>query len=181
MDKTKGESIMQTRRTLATLLALLPCRWAWSSDRQKTLTPPFSVPFAMDKAGNELSFELKVDVSRSYRFQLKFYFEDHSAKDRLLKVVGGPIREPSGNIVRYPYLFIPLKFRIDSLSSENDVHAEADHVTNDMSVTSTYIFRVILYVILKPGRYRVSVQSSQDISGLAGADTRLAITYNPKA
>jgi hypothetical protein len=74
-----------------------------------------------------------------------------------------------------------LKFRIDSLSSENDVHAEADHVTDSMSVTSTYIFRDILFVGLKPGRYRVLVQSSQDIPVLAGANTRLAITYNPKA
>lgn len=181
MDKTKGESIMQTRRTLAALLALLPWRRVWSSDRQRVLTPPFSVPFAMDKAGNELSFELKIEVSRGYSFELNFYFKNESECDRLIKFIGSPVREPSGNIVRYPYLFIPLKFRIDALSSNNDVHAEADHVTGRMSVTSTFIFRGILFVNLKPERYRVSVQSLQDIPGLAGADTRLAITYNPKA
>ncbi|MBU0484385.1 MAG: hypothetical protein KKB30_07725 [Proteobacteria bacterium] len=158
-------------------LSILGC----AKDTVLSLTPPVVLPFAVQKAGNKVETELRIVDHREYIFSLCFNYKegDQLDRERVKKLVGDNYADKNGD----PGIQTPLKLKITALQSTGEnVIIEKD--ISDIRLRSwggDSFSKHIDYIIMKPGHYRVSVESLKDSPELIGTEIFLTIGIYPKS
>lgn len=149
---------------------------------------PFELPFAVHKAGETISTEMEIAQDRFYEFSLELYCKKEFKEDmrdcgRVKKLAGsGRCRKDEDG--KYSLIHdgtcTPVKLRVIGLDDEvksfyfdQEITSCAKHGTggtdDDPTGASGLSFtRIIKDIRLKPGRYRLSVTSLEDIPELEG-------------
>lgn len=132
---------------------------------------PLLVPFEAQKAGSIFTAELRVMEHRSYEFALllkaKKGISIEEAK-RLIKLAGDFGRDKNGKLIR-PGISLPLKLRVSAIESSGErvVYDKEIHEEEALGAGGMGIEKLIDVIDLRPGRYKVSIQSLKDIPELA--------------
>ena len=144
--------------------------------------PPLSVPFSVQKMGSKVETELQIVEHRSYFFDLQLMFkETEEDRKRVRKLAGDVMIDKNGKAIE-PGVPIVLKFKV----SEIDTSGEAlilEQKFADLKLVSSSansFNKRIATVILKPGKYRVSVESLKSIPDLVGTPVVFRIGRNAK-
>ena len=171
---------LTTKLLLLAVLILLPC---FSACAQNTLPPkpPLTLPFAVQKAGNKVETDLRIVEHRPYYFRLRFSFKEHDQDDRarVKKLVGDDYQDKYGA----PGIPTPLRLKVSVIDPAGE-RLLVDKDIQDLRLRSwggDSFSKHIDIIKLKPGIYRVSVESLQDAPELVGTPTALVIYYDPNS
>ena len=131
----------------------------------------------MQKAGSKVETDLRIVEYRAYYFSLRFNFkgDDETEYARVKELVGD--NKEYGGDHGVP---TPLKLKISVIEPAGE-RVIVDKVVSDLRLWSwgaDHFFKHIDYIKLKPGIYRVSVESLQDAPELIGTPTALRIYYD---
>lgn len=152
------------------MLAFFPWVFAYASD-MRIPKPPFFVPFEAQKAGSVFTTELRVVEHRHYEFALLWKAKKGTSIEdakRLIELAGGNSRDKNGKPLSYG-ISIPLKLKVSviELSGDRIIYDKEIHDEEMLSAGGMGIEKLIDTIELRPGRYRVSIQSLKDIPELA--------------
>lgn len=185
MNNGEREPIMKTRRIFCAIAALLP----WSSASPASWfgsgppKPPLIVPFAVHKAGTIFTTELEIVDHRSYRFSLRLGFKEHDKadRDRVEKLAGKYGRDKNGNLL-HPGIAIPLKVNISVIDSSGERTIYDQKIVEEemYGYGADHYSKTIGAVALRPGHYRFTIESMQDIPELTETPVSLGIGWAPK-
>lgn len=181
MTRSGNEPIVKTRRMISVLLALFPWTSVWAGS--KPPKPPLIVLFAIHKAGTVATTELRIVEHRIYYFDLRLGFKENDPEDkrRVRKLAGGFGRDKNGKLLD-PGISIPLKLTINIVDSSGErLLLEKEIREEEMYAYGTDAYlKKISRIALKPGYYRISVESLEDIPELSKTSVSLGIGFNPK-
>lgn len=128
-------------------------------------------PFEAQKAGAKIEVEFRASEHRGYFFILSFMHKkyDREESDRISKLLGDGAINKNGEFVN-PGIPILLHLRIRKIDSaeEPPVFDQAIPALGISAWGSEAVRRHIAIIPLKPGRYRISVESLQDVPELVG-------------
>lgn len=162
------------------LLAFISCLTACANSA-KQARPPISLPFQVGKAGSLVEAKVGIVEHREYIFSLRFGYKknDPSDRARVKKLVGDDGQVKGGD----PGIPTPLRLKISVIDSrgERSITEQDIPELRLRSWGSDHFNKHIAYVILKPGHYRVSVESLKDAPELLGTPTAFAIGFYAKA
>lgn len=143
--------------------------------------PPLTLPFEVQKAGNKVVTKLHVIEHREYIFSLRFGFKknDQGDRARVKKLVGDDGQIHDGD----PGIPTPLRFKIDEIhaAGERSLLAQEVQVPRLRSWGGDNFEKHVAYVVLRPGHYRVSVESLKDAPEHIGTPIALRIGFYAKA
>jgi hypothetical protein len=145
--------------------------------------PPLRLPFAVQKVGTKIETEIDVVDYRNYIFSLRFMFNEHDQSDRarIYKLVGDRphVNTNDGD----PGVPTPLDFGISQIdaSGEKPISDQELKELRLMSWGGDTFDKHIAFVNLKPGHYRVSVESLRDAPELIGIPIIFIMGSDPKA
>jgi hypothetical protein len=167
---------------LVLLLFALSALVACNSEKQIP-APPLILPFFVQQAGNKVEAELQVQEHRPYIIYLRLGFNKKDPKDRerVRKVAGDYGRDADGKLLK-PGVSIPLRLKIGIIdASGNKTLLERDILEEEMWAYGADNFKKkIVTVSLKPGHYRISVETLEDTPELIGTAVELGIGYDHK-
>lgn len=176
---------MKYRRRFLMLLAVIPflsaCRA--SDDLPK---PPLSLPFEIQKAGNKVEIKLRVVEDRHYLFRILLMYKegDQMDRSRVRQLAGAYDMDKTGKLIE-PGVLIKLRFKIYSIEAEKEralfertIMQPEDIRTISHGATS--FNKQFAVVDLKPGHYKVSVESLRDVPELIGTPVVFQIGRDPK-
>lgn len=173
--------LLKDKLLLFAVLILLPFPWfsACAKDAQPP-KPPLTLPFAVQKAGSKVETDLRIVEYRPYYFSLRFNFKegDRADRARVKELVGD--NEEYGGDHGVP---TPLKLKISVIEPAGEREI-VDKEVSDLRLWSwggDNFDKHIDYIKLKPGIYRVSIESLHDAPELVGTPTVLVIYYNPNS
>ncbi|OGI38522.1 MAG: hypothetical protein A2140_07360 [Candidatus Muproteobacteria bacterium RBG_16_62_13] len=180
MIRDENEPIVKTRRLLSMLLAMFPWFSAWAGS--KPPKPPLILPFAVHKAGTVVTTELRITEHRVYWFDLRLGFKEHDHEDRnrVKKLAGSGGRDKFGKPLDYG-LSIPVRLNISAIDSSGErIIYNKEVRKEEMAGYGANLYsKRIDRVELRPGLYRVTIKSLQDIPELAETPVSLGIGYRP--
>ena len=167
---------MISRWLAVAMIAVLP----WLAACANT---PSSVPFAVQKAGNKIEIEYRAVEHRFYLLDLRLMYKegDQEDRERVSKLAGRYEKDPNGKLIQ-PGVPILLKLRIDAID-DSGVRPMLEREISDLRTTSygsDSFDKRIATVPLKPGRYRISVESLRDVPELFGTPAIFRIGTDPK-
>jgi hypothetical protein len=143
--------------------------------------PPITLPFEVQKAGAEVESDVQVVEHREYIFSLVFRFDEKNPVDRsrVKKLVGDDGQNKDGD----PGISTPLRLKITLIGSgsEEPVFDQEIQSLRLRSWGGNFFSKHIAYVRLKPGHYRIRVQSLKDVPELGGTKTDFAVGYYAKS
>ncbi len=146
--------------------------------------PPLVLPFAVQQAGNKVETELQVHEYRPYIFDLRLGFveKDSEDRERVKKLAGDYGRSKEGKLLK-PGVAVPLRLRISVIDSfPEKTLLEREILEEEMWAYGADNFKKRIAIVpLKPGHYRISVESLKDMPELIGTTVALGIGYDPKA
>lgn len=175
------ESIMKTRRMFSAMLALFP--WLPALAGSKPPKPPLILPFAVHKAGTVVTTDLRVVEHRVYKFSLRLGFKEHDREDRkrVQKLAGDYGRDSQGKL-RNPGISIHVRLKISTIgsSSERVIYDEEIQEEEMYAYGADAYLKKIDHIELRPGLYRIAIESLQDIPELAETPVSLGIGWAPK-
>lgn len=145
---------------------------------------PSSQPFLVQKAGNKVELEFRAVEHRAYFFNLRFMYKesDQEDRERVRKLMGGYMTNASGKVTE-PGVPIVLKLRI-AIVTELGESPILDKEISELRLTSwggDSFGKEIAVVILKPGRYRIRVESLRDVPELVGTPVIFSIGRDTKS
>lgn len=179
MKEYKRKTAIKAGWLLVIILTLLPLLAACSNEAQPP-KPPLKLPFAVQKAGTKIETELLVAEYREYIFSLQFLFKgDDEDRKRVKKLVGEARHVKNGD----PGVPTPLRFTINVIDTTGE-HPIRDQVIPELRLISwsgNSFDKLIDYVVLKPGRYRIRVESLKDAPELDGTTITFSIGSYAKA
>lgn len=162
------------------MMALLPWLSA-CADNTQLPTPPLTLPFEVQRTGSKVETELFVVDHREYSFSLKFGFKENDGEDRarVKKLVGDDGQFKNGD----PGISTPLRIKINLIDASGDkpLFEQEISVLRLRSWGGNGFDKHIAYVVLKPGHYRVSVESLKDVPELVGTPIAFGIGFYAKA
>ena len=166
-------------RLFMVMLAFLPWLTACANDTHIP-KPPLSLPFEVQKAGNKVETKLRVVEHREYIFSLRFGFKENDEEDRsrVKKLVGDDGQFKNGD----PGIPTPLRFKISVIDATGE-RPMLEQVIPELRLRSwggDSFKKHIAYVILKPGHYRISIESLKDVPELVGTPIAFSIGRDPK-
>lgn len=140
-------------------------------------------PFEAQKARNAIEVKLWVLEHRSYVFNLRFMYKEEDLEDRLRvkKLVGEYNRDNDGKLIE-PGIPILLRLKID-VNDDSGLRPMLDREISELMRTghgSDFYDKEIAAVILKPGHYRIMVESVHDVPELIGTPVMLHIGRDPR-
>lgn len=176
---------MKYRRRFLMLLVVMPflsaCRA--SDDLPK---PPLSLPFEIQKAGNKVEIKLRVVERRHYLFNILLMYKEGDQVDRarVRKLAGAYDMDKSGKLIE-PGVPIQLRFKIYSIEAEEERTLLENTILQSeeirtISHSATSFNKQFAVVDLKPGHYRISVESLKDVPELIGTPVMFQIGRDPK-
>ncbi len=163
------------------ILAFLP--WLTGCANGSLPKPPIRLPFEVQKAGSRVETEMQIVEEKEYRFGLLFLYKkgDQADGERVRKLAGYSDLDIGGKLLR-PGIPTSLRFQIYVIDSAGDRLLLEQDVSELRTVGwgSGRYTKQIVYLILKPGHYRVSVESLQDVPELIGTQVELQIAFYSK-
>jgi hypothetical protein len=155
--------------------------------------PPSPVPahfaFAVDKANNKLEKDISIEAEREYYFALQFSYSGERDLYRILNLVGTGAMYSDGRYAK-PGVIVPLRVVITPLKEGStgapvvdktvDVQGSYRHGFTAVKFSGNYN-RMIVPVVLKPGTYRVQLQTIKELPEFSGIPSYLNIGFHPKA
>lgn len=168
------------------LLAVMPFLSACkaSEDMPK---PPLSLPFEIQRAGNKIETKLRVVEHRHYLFNLRLMYKESDQEDRarVRKLAGAYQMDKNGKLIE-PGVPIQLRFKINAIeTAEERPMLEKDILQPEEIRTISHgadsFNKRFATVILKPGHYKISVESLRDMPELAGTSVLFEIGRDPKS
>jgi Domain of unknown function (DUF5625) len=161
-----------SKLTLSCFIAMLAC-FPWlpvSADDARPPSPPFFVSFEAQKAGSTFATELRVVEHRSYIFSLPLVAkkgETIAEARQINELAGSDARYKDGTPVSYG-IPIPLKLKVSVIESSGDrtIYDREIHEMKKIGAARFGFEKLIDYIELKPGLYRINIQSLKDIPEL---------------
>ncbi len=161
------------------MIAMLPLSISCTHKTQSR-SPPLVLPFEV-KAGSKIETELHIEEHKEYIFSLKFQYKSDDPEDRVRvqKLVGEDGRHKGDN----PGILTPIRFKIHAVDAtgEKPILDQEIPVLRLRSWGDGHFTKHIAYVVLKPGNYRVSVESLKDAPELVGTPIAFSIGFYPKS
>lgn len=141
--------------------------------------PPLIVPFEAQKAGSTFTTELQVVEHRNYEFALLLKPKKGANIEevkRLIELAEGEPGYKNGKPLSYG-ISIPLKLKISVIESSGEKLIYDKEITKEQMISAggMGIEKVIDSIELRPGRYRISVQSLKDIPELVSTPITFGI------
>jgi hypothetical protein len=166
------------------ILAFFPWLPACADDA-RTPKPPFFVPFEAQKAGNTFTTELRVVEHRNYIFSLALGTKEGGSMEdtiRIHKLAGEFGRDKNGKLV-WPGISIPLKLKVSIVESSGEriIYDKEIHETEMIGTSERGFAKLIDYIELKPGLYRIDIQSLKDIPELTESPITFGIYGRPNS
>lgn len=179
MNNSECHVIKTVRRLFIVMLAFIPWLTACANDAGPP-KPPLSLPFEVQKAGSKVETELEVIEHREYIFSLRFGFKKNDEVDRarVKKLVGENAQFKGGTGVPTPLIF---KISVIDATGERPMLQQEIPELRLRSWGGDSFDKHIAYVILKPGHYRISVESLKDAPELVGTPIAFSIGFYAKA
>jgi hypothetical protein len=151
----------------------------------QTHRPPLFVPFEAQKAGSTFTTELRVVEHRQYKFALLLQLKKGATMEdakQLMRLAGQFGKDKNGKLV-WPGISIPLRLKISVIDSsgekityDKEMHEEEEQGGGGMGEE-----KLIDSIELRPGRYRVSIQSLKNIPELAENPIKFGIFAWPNS
>lgn len=186
MNNSESYAMKTARQLFIVMVMSLPWLTAYANDTQFH-KPPLSLPFEVQKAGNKVEAKLEVVEHRLYVLQLRLMYKEGDQKDRarVRKLAGDYEMDKSGKLIE-PGVSIQLRFQIYSIEAgeERTLLEKTILQPEEIRMTSygaEFFSKRFAEVPLKPGRYRISVESLTDVPELIGTPVMLQIGRDPKA
>ncbi len=181
----QNKIIMKLKILIATLPMLFPCMTAcaafWSTSPP---TPVVKWPFDVSKRDSKVNQEFRIREYRSYYFALRFDHLGPPDAQRVLAVVGDGSR-------KYPGIAIPIHIKILKLLDTGNPPPELIYegtisTSNSYAGVGTWwppsghgaFLREIIAIDLKPGIYRVEVNTIEDRPEFSGTPSYLQIEWH---
>jgi hypothetical protein len=177
---TRGApSVTHWRKFLSLWGVAIAALWLTACSEESTVPkPPLVIPFALDKGGEVVEFEVRIVERQTYTFGLGFSanVRDRNDSERVLKLVGDPWKDASG---RYLNLGEPLRIRlkIDSAVQSGGEFA-FDQSTAEIarySMDSNGYNKQIANVLLDPGHYKVRIENLQPAPAVRGTPVNVHV------
>jgi hypothetical protein len=181
---------MNNKRHLANIrlgwfgvLTLLFLPWLAGCANDLPPKPPIKLPFEVQKAGSRAETEMRIVERRNYIFYLQFSYKkgDQEDRARVRKLLGDNHKDGIGRWVDTG-IPTPLKFKISII----DVTGERQMFDLDIppmgiiSWGADSFGKLFFSMTLKPGLYRVSVESMQDAPEIVGTTVTFEVGFNSK-
>jgi hypothetical protein len=174
-------------RWLADASGLIVLAYVQSGMAQTPAALPAAIPFDVTNAGSAEETTIVVLEKRPYRLDLNLYYGGQQDLDKVRRLAGDAARFADGRYVE-PGTIAVVHVTVD----EEDGGASAVHYDKTTSTQGHYLHgfeatgggyyaRSIGAVVLGPGRYRIRAEAMVGVPGLHGIETRLSITYDPRA
>jgi uncharacterized protein DUF5625 len=166
---------MKVMLIMGTLLTLLP--WTVLAEVSH-IPPPFSFPFDVSRRDSTVDKEFRVLEHRNYYFALRFDYADKDDLWRVLKLVGKS--NATGIIVP-----VRLKlFRVEAGSNSEQIYdgtveTQSHYVHGFGKNDDGNYKRMIASIDLKPGLYRVHLNTIKDSPEFVGTPSHVIIEYHP--
>lgn len=178
--KMSPHRLPKVKLLLLAVLILLPWFSACAKEAQPP-KPPLTLPFAVQKAGSKVETDLRIVEYRPYYFSLRFNFKegDRADRARVNKLVGDDYQDKYGD----PGVPTPLKLKISVIEPAGE-RVIVDKEVSGLRLRSwgaDNFDKHIDMIKLKPGIYRVSIESLQDAPELIGTPIALRIYYDPNS
>lgn len=177
MNNNEHQTIMKPGWLFVLMLSFLP--WLTACANQ-----PSSWPFAVQKAGNKVEVEFKADEHRGYLFDLRLMYKegDQVDRERVRKLAGRYEKDNNGKLIE-PGAPILLRLKIDAID-DSGIKPMFDQEISELRMTShgaDSFNKRIAEVPLKPGRYRISVESLSNVPELLGTTVVFSIGFYAKS
>ena len=136
------------------------------SSAGRSTKPPIVIPFALAKAGNKVETELTIVEHNIYSFVLQFFFRGNDKDDRgrVRKLTGGSELDTSGNPLE-PGIPTPVRLKIYAVKPKTTqatlIYSE-DREPVMTESADDHFKKALGDIELKPGQYRVQVESLKD-------------------
>lgn len=145
---------------------------------------PSSWPFEVQKAGNKVEIEYRAVEHRGYLFDLRLMYKegDREDRERVRKLAGRYEKDNSGKLIE-PGVPILLRFKISVIDASGE-RLILDQEISELRKTShgaDSFNKRIIEVPLKPGRYRISVESLKDVPELFETPVIFSIGFYAKS
>lgn len=164
------------------MLSFLPCLTACAKDVGPP-KPPINLPFEVQKSGSRVETEMRIVEEKEYRFALLLLYKKDAMADfeRVRKLAGYSDLDKFGKLLR-PGVPVLLKFKINIIDSAGERLMLEQDVSElrTTSMGSGQFNKQIVYLVLKPGHYRVSVESLRDVPELIGTPVEFQIGFYSK-
>lgn len=182
MNKNLVRSITKARWLSIALMAALPWLSACANSAQPP-KPPLSLPFEVQKAGSKVETELQIVEDKEYRFTLLFLYKENDEEDRarVRKLAGGQGVDKNFKLIE-PGIPISLKVKINIIDSTGE-RTMFEQEVSELSLSgwgSGRFSKRIIYLTLKPGHYRVSIETLKDVPELLGTSVIFQIGFYSK-
>ncbi|HSM98509.1 MAG TPA: DUF5625 family protein [Gallionella sp.] len=166
------------------MLTLFPWLTACADDARPP-KPPLFVLFEAQKAGSMFTTKLKVVEHRRYMFTLMLGAKKGETIEearRINELAGSDARYKDGTPVSYG-IPIPLKLKVSVIepSGERIIYDKDVHEMEKIGATMFGFEKLIDYIELKPGLYRIDIQSLNDIPELAESPITFGIFGRPNS
>lgn len=162
------------------MLAFLPWLTA-CADSTQLPKPPLSLPFTIQKAGNKVETGLRLDEERYYSFSLRLYYRENDEEDRkrVRKLVGDATLGVNGKFIE-PGIPIPLRLKINLVDLATGERTIVEKKISELELWehgNGYFSKLVYAAKLKPGGYRISVESVKDMPELEGIPVTFEIAF----
>jgi hypothetical protein len=167
------------RQIVATVLTLLPGVPQSAMAGPPEIPPVHSFPFDASRGDSTLSIEVQIREYRNYQFALQFDYAGESDLLRVLKLVGqsneaGVILPVHLKVLRNQPGANPETIYEESVETKS----QYAHGFSEIKFHGNYR-RMIAVVALKPGLYRVHVNTMRESPEFAGTPSHFKIEWHP--
>lgn len=148
-----------------------------------TLKPPVQVPFVVGRAGSLVQIEIVIAEHRGYWFNLEFPYNKGDNADflRIRQLTGNYEKDAGGKPTASG---VPIQIRLSIVgqnSANENVSYEKISEPTLASYGSGYVTKRIDTVPLKPGRYRITVESLLNAQEFSGVHAEFSVNWHPKS
>lgn len=188
------------RRRIVAALGVLVSTPVFVHAKGLTPTPPLTMPFAANKKGEVIDINLRVKEHRDYMFVLRFGIRgrapdkpnvverltrhkegDPEDRRRVERLINESYFDAQGRFRRRNELLLTLRVV--------DIGADQIRTVFDEKIDrylggghgGKTLYRDIATVILKPGLYRVRIESLQDVPALDSVPIEFSVGWYPKS
>ncbi len=184
MKNNKHKVIMIVRRLFIAMVAFFP--WLSACTNSAGLPkPPLNLPFNVQKSGSKVETELWVARHRVYSFNLMFMAKQNDQGDRVRigELAGRWATDQNRQPIEVePGVPVLLKLRIDLIKSSG-INTILEKEFSDIRTAggnADFVYKKITLVPLKPGHYRISIESLKDAPKLQETPVIFQISSDPK-
>lgn len=175
---------MTNRRRLSALVVAAIClpRWAVGmGSAPQPPKPPLTIPIAVHRKGEVIDTTMRIVEHRDYEFGFRFRFKKNDIQDenRVLGLIHAYPRDITGPMINRNQIPLSLKIWQITEGTERPVFdRHLDGFPGPRGGTgSDFHIRNLTEVELRPGLYRMRVETLKDLPELATVDTEFRVGW----